>query len=642
MDPELVPHSSDDEETLAMKESLLQIKLRKKLLAKASSTSNPPSTAPARSKTPPPRPLISLQNPFASPKSARLDRIQVPASPSPQKRKLPVSPARVTLGIDKGRTGRDISLRRTPEKPKKTFNQRIAETRAEQHEKESLAKQSLARRITSFNPVPAFSSDTKDAIVDPTTKLSVCDMKIAAEDCVKVAQTVSKILSVHQFFAVVAPPDYEMSTEIDDYLVYGIIASKSTARTTSGGDKYCVLQLTDLHTDITLFLYNSAFEKYWTLPLGTLCYFLNPQFQKPRGGATKLSLKMTDHAGVLEIGKSADFGICRSIKKDGQQCSTWVNSRKQEVCDFHIDMTLSKSSGKRLEFASGSRLFDPREQSKKKRRENEEYAQHALFFGDQVTTLKAGGDGSEYDAAPVKDTMRLQREAEARQREREVLARLLKNSAASAGHEYFETTVPQCNTSNNAMETSNGAMAAEPGGDGEAGDENSAGRVFNAAILRKIGFDPTKRVYQAPTNVNTSLHTQLQAHSQTQADVDLLRRAEEVDLSVRHNKGSSAYVPAVPPPAAQDFSGNAARESEKTIRQTRGQDEHTSATATVDVTTASHKHTNGHRNSENEGNGDRNGQSKSTDEILSQVAIDGDGNEAGGASSESDLEITYH
>lgn len=530
MDPDLEIHSSDDEETLAMKENLLKIRLKKKLLAKSKGASSQRPGGPPRPSTPPPKPLHSLQNPFASPKSASAStsgsRIQVPGSPSPQKRRpLPVSPARIILGIDKGRTGRDISLKRTPEKPVKTFNQRLAETKSLQYVQEAKARQLATSRTSSFNPVPAFTSDTALSEKEGVTGLKISDRKVSADDCQKAASSVTKVLSIHQFYAEVSPPDFEMSESVAEYIVYGIVASKSTTRTTAGGAKYCVLQMTDLKTDITMFLYDSAFEKFWTLSLGTLCYFLNPQFQKPRAGAnaSKLSLKMTDDMGVLEIGKSTDFGICRSMKKDGTQCTTWIDSKKQEVCDYHIDLTLQKTLNKRIEFASGTKLFDPREPSKKKKKESEDYAQHALFFGDQITTMKGpSGTSQDYDA-PVRDIARLQRESEARQREREVLARLMKNSAASAGHEYFETTDP------NAPEDTE-----------TEGSEQE--RVFSASVLRKLGFDPTKRVNQSLQSHAGPSSGAGEEGGMSDRDLGLHKDVDSVDLTVSLGKGSALFT----------------------------------------------------------------------------------------------------
>lgn len=531
MDPDLQVHSSDDEETLAMKENLLKIRLKKKLLAKSNASSSlSTSLSPkkiSRPSTPPPKPLSSLQNPFASPKSASsflTSHIQVPGSPSPRNRAAPISPARITLGIDKGRTGRDVSLRRTPEKPAKSFNQRLTDSKDLSHKQETKAKQLATARTSSFNPVPAFSTDSKNSEIESVTNLSITRRKVSAEDCKKAAQSVTRILSLQQFYAEVSPPDYEMAETILEYIVYGIVSSKTTARTTNSGAKYCVMQLTDFKTDITLFLYDSAFEEYWTLPLGTLCYLLNPQFQKPRGSISKSSLKMTDANGILEIGKSSDFGICRSVKKDGTQCTAWINAKKQEVCDFHIDLTLQKSLNKRIEFASGTKLFDPRQPSKKKRKEADEYAQHAVFFGDQVTTLRNPANSDDYEA-PVKDTARLQRESEARQREREVLAKLLKNSTASAGHEYFETTDPN---------------APPPGTTNDDEGDGERERVFSATVLRKLGFDPTKRINTSSVYTNTTNGSGTEEQQSTR-ELEMMKDKGSVDLTVELGKGSAFF-----------------------------------------------------------------------------------------------------
>ena len=506
---DLAIHSSDDEETIALKEQLLLAKLKRKKLQTEGPVPRPvtPPPKPQSTQASPVTPRGSATpRPFASPK--QYNPVQVLNSPSPQKVRPPVSPARILLGIDKGLTAKDISLKRTPEKPKKTFNQRLAESKDRQ---DVVVRRQEKAKQAKFNTVPAYVSSAaqQDASLDTASGLKIHGRLIADRDvqrCVSAAETV---MSVRQFFA--AP---EISD--GDHVVWGIVGQKSDAKDTTAGSKFCALQLTDFKTDVNLYLYDGAFDRYWTLPLGALVYLLNPVVQKPRQG--RVSLKVVDADCVLEVGKATHFGVCRSIKADGTQCTAWVDASRQEVCDYHVDLALSKTANKRMEFAGGTRLFDPR---KKQKRDSNGMAEHRAVFGDRVTSFKGKKASNTVEAgateARTQHEQRLKREADTRQREREMLAKLLKTTKTGAGHEYFETVGDS--TENQADDR----------------------RMFSAQTLRKIGFDPTRRLYSRGNELGRG--TGSTQATQAQLDASLLsRNAGEVDLTIIKTQASLRFT----------------------------------------------------------------------------------------------------
>lgn len=558
---DLAIHSSDDEETVALKEQLLLAKLKKKKLqaAQVAQSAAPAQTddavrSVARPVTPPPRAGSSslapspstpqrsggrLAKPFASP-IQMAPSVQVLSSPSPQKARQapPVSPARVLLGIDKGLTGKDISLKRTPEKPRKSFNQRLAESKESResidrrHETVQRVRKERQSKFTTPQAFVNLEHASKDTSVDTVSGRKLHGRLIADADIKQCTSVASIVMGVRQFYAKAAPPDYDTAFDADDYVVWGIVGQKSDARDTQAqqSSKFCVLLLTDLKMDISVYLYDGAFERYWKLPVGSLVYLLNPGIQKPRPGTrTRVSLKVVDPDCVLEVGRATDFGICRSIKADGAQCTAWVDAAKQEVCDFHIDLALQKTVNKRMEFAGGTKPFDPRALARKnnatrgaggQKRDSGALEEHRAFFGDKVTSFKhqkrddtvAPGDAE----ARLHGERRLQREADARQREREMLAKLLANTKQSAGHDYFETTNPS-------------ASAV-----GAAAEERPA---FSAQTLRKIGFDPAKRLFSSASSSShrTGAAAQLDASAFT-------RNAGDVDLTIRRSEASLRFT----------------------------------------------------------------------------------------------------
>ncbi|KAF2712796.1 hypothetical protein K504DRAFT_427418 [Pleomassaria siparia CBS 279.74] len=158
------------------------------------------------------------------------------------------------------------------------------------------------------------------------------------------------------------PPDVE-----NDYIVLGIVASKSTPLTPKNGrqsqqvgtqapdahqtGKFMVIHLTDLKWELDLFLFDTGFSQFWKLTVGTLVAILNPDIMPPRNKDTgKFSLKLSSSDDtVLEIGVARDLDFCHAMKKDGHRCESWVDGRKTEYCDFHIELHVEKSKRGRME-----------------------------------------------------------------------------------------------------------------------------------------------------------------------------------------------------------------------------------------------------------------------------------------------------
>jgi minichromosome maintenance protein 10 len=171
------------------------------------------------------------------------------------------------------------------------------------------------------------------------------------------------------------PPDVE-----GDWIVFGIIASKSTPLdhkgdgrkvSSSSGEndnssqrgKYMAITLTDLKWEITLYLFDSAFERFWKLTPGSVIALLNPNVMPPRPGQTdtgcfSLTLNSSDDT-VLEIGVARDLNWCKSMQRDGKQCFRWIDRRHTEFCTFHIDAKLKKVKAGRMEVNTMTAPFAP-------------------------------------------------------------------------------------------------------------------------------------------------------------------------------------------------------------------------------------------------------------------------------------------
>lgn len=170
-----------------------------------------------------------------------------------------------------------------------------------------------------------------------------------------------------------------------DYVVLAIIASKSSplnhkgvhkstsADSTSVAEaadseqntngKYMVLTLTDLKWSVDLFLFATGYTRFRKLTPGTIVALLNPEIMPPppgRADTGRFSLKLASSDDtVLEIGTSRDLGWCKSVRKDGKQCGSWIDKRHTEFCEFHVDVVVERTRRGRMEVQGMSAPFAP-------------------------------------------------------------------------------------------------------------------------------------------------------------------------------------------------------------------------------------------------------------------------------------------
>ncbi|OKL63233.1 hypothetical protein UA08_01610 [Talaromyces atroroseus] len=189
------------------------------------------------------------------------------------------------------------------------------------------------------------------------------------------------ILRIPQLLKSVKAPDFELPESIDgDYVVFGIVASKSDPKQhkepknstkevnldddgRNNSEQYMVITLTDLNWAIDLFLFDTAFPRYYRLSEGTLIAILNPTILPPPPGKIdtnrfSLCLSSSDDT-VLEIGSAQDIGYCKAERKDGKVCRSWVDARKSEFCDFHVDVQIRRTQSQRSGVNAGTGLFAP-------------------------------------------------------------------------------------------------------------------------------------------------------------------------------------------------------------------------------------------------------------------------------------------
>ena len=182
----------------------------------------------------------------------------------------------------------------------------------------------------------------------------------------------------------VKAPGYELPEEVCDYVIFGVVGSKSGAmdhKTLAPDDKtvstkdwqrkwedgsqnhrrFMAITLTDLTWSVDLYLFGTALPRYHRISPGTVVAILNPGIMPPKPGredtgAFSLSLSGGDDT-VLEIGTSRDLGFCKTPKKDGKECGSWVDTSKTSICEWHLNAELAKAQSGRMGVNSGSNGF---------------------------------------------------------------------------------------------------------------------------------------------------------------------------------------------------------------------------------------------------------------------------------------------
>ncbi|KAF8644029.1 hypothetical protein AX16_008745 [Volvariella volvacea WC 439] len=104
-----------------------------------------------------------------------------------------------------------------------------------------------------------------------------------------------------------------------------------------------------------------AFEQLYKLTEGDVIAILNPRILKPlQRNATPhpttniLALTPTSSSSLEIIGRSLDFGRCTAMKRDGKRCTSWVDKRLSDVCEWHLQNAVERRRAARSEFAVGT------------------------------------------------------------------------------------------------------------------------------------------------------------------------------------------------------------------------------------------------------------------------------------------------
>ncbi|KAI7504872.1 hypothetical protein KC367_g850 [Hortaea werneckii] len=227
------------------------------------------------------------------------------------------------------------------------------------------------------------SKDESNSSYDPFSELHLSKRNIP-HPVVAREMNGKEIYPLPRLLKEVKAPHYDPPDCAEDFVVFGILASKSspydqkpqhkTTSSTSGGgetsqedplppptaaeealprNKFMVLHLTDLRWELDCFLFGTAFDQFWKLVPGTLLAILNPAIlppKKPNTDTGRFSLKLgSSDDCIMEVGSARDLGFCTATRKDGRECGGWVDRRRTEVCEFHLNAFVERQRKGRME-----------------------------------------------------------------------------------------------------------------------------------------------------------------------------------------------------------------------------------------------------------------------------------------------------
>ena len=277
------------------------------------------------------------------------------------------------------------------------------------------------------------------------------------------------VFTLPQLLKTVKAPDYDPPDWENDYVVMGVICSKSSPRDTQNSardnsrgtqerkehGKFMVIRLTDLKWELDLFLFDSGYEHFWKLPVGTLVAILNPDIMPPKDrNSGKFSLKLTNSDDtVLEIGVARDLDFCHAKKKDGKECGQWVDGRKTEFCEFHLSLQVEKSKRGRMEIngmvgtgGGGGGMFGRRgpngfkgDALRKEGKYHDSYLHETMFIaprpGGAARMLDKDEQGFERGGSREE---RHRRQLAAKEKERDLAKKLGKMGEGTTGGDYLK------------------------------------------------------------------------------------------------------------------------------------------------------------------------------------------------------------
>ncbi|XP_012063483.1 PREDICTED: protein MCM10 homolog [Atta cephalotes] len=197
------------------------------------------------------------------------------------------------------------------------------------------------------------NNTAKDVYSDPffgirivSPLISSAEMKERMKD--KISVTISKV------------KNHIISDNVhNDWVIAGVLINKSTTKTSQKGTSYCIWKISDLSDDlktVSIFLFSNAYKQLWKTIVGSVIGILNPNVLESKDNIDQATLSIDNPQKMMILGRSKDMGKCKSIKKNGDPCTTIINTSRCEYCVYHVKQEYKKCT-RRAEIQSSNTSY---------------------------------------------------------------------------------------------------------------------------------------------------------------------------------------------------------------------------------------------------------------------------------------------
>jgi len=197
------------------------------------------------------------------------------------------------------------------------------------------------------------NNTAKDVYSDPffgirivSPLVSSAEMKERMKD--KISVTISKV------------KNHIISDNVhNDWVIAGVLINKSTTKTSQKGTSYCIWKISDLSDDlktVSIFLFSNAYKQLWKTIVGSVIGILNPNVLESKDNIDQATLSIDNPQKMMILGRSKDMGKCKSIKKNGDPCTTIINTSRCEYCVYHVKQEYKKCT-RRAEIQSSNTSY---------------------------------------------------------------------------------------------------------------------------------------------------------------------------------------------------------------------------------------------------------------------------------------------
>ncbi|CDK28236.1 unnamed protein product [Kuraishia capsulata CBS 1993] len=429
-------------------------------------------------------------------------RVMVPGSP--KKNKIEQRPASTAYFEErkaeealKERIRQD-SLQRQQSKAS-SFADRFIQNKNIKIKETQKQKEIMISRVYSFSPGQSLESVTETVDERETYSGINISKRYVKASGVDEAMKGKKIMRVDKLLAEVCPPDY-VQPSYPNWVLLGIVISKAEAKNTSDNkSRYVTIHISNFKQKVALVLMGKAVEKYFKLRMGDVIAVLNPTVwpwkeKSITSGEVKSGFSVSlkeDYDSILEIGKARDFAFCSAKSRDGVQCKTAIDTSRTDVCDFHRERVLKKTTARRMEFNTTSGVLPPKmngqtqhmymSTSKKNGGLKGQLIGDSFLTGTTSRVVSASDDPNSafyrenyQSSSLISDAKRDLRIAQAKKKERELQRKLMD---MTGGHSLRDENLETTEERQLKVKAKNVA--------------------YPSTALNKIGFNPTRRVFDS-------------------------------------------------------------------------------------------------------------------------------------------------